>query len=108
PPRVLQPVRLNFRLTAENHNEKCDPSLDPICGWLFYNPLDRALVLCDRCGELMGHLVITKDDKGRRVAWEAGAGGVELDKITNPSLNKFATSFIQKTPVPTPKLVELL
>jgi len=111
PPRVLQPVRLNFRFAAEaesDRNEKCDPSLDPICGWLFYNPLDRALVLCDRCGELMGHLVITKDDQGRRVHWEAGAGGVELEKITNPSLNAFATSFIQTTPVPKPKLVELL
>lgn len=111
PPRVLQPVRLNFRFTAEaeaSRNEKCDPSLDPICGWLFFNPLDRALVLCDRCGELMGHLVITKDDQGRRVRWEAGASGVALDKITNPSLNAFAKSLIQTTPVPKPKLVELL
>jgi hypothetical protein len=56
----------------------------------------------------MGHLVIIKDDKGRRVSWEAGAGGVELEKITNPSLSAFVTSFIQKTPVPKPKLVELL
>ena len=111
PPRVLQPVRLNFRFTAEaeaQRNEKCDPSLDPICGWLFFNPLDRALVLADRCGELMGHLVITKDDQGRRVRWEAGAGGVPLDKITNPSLSAFAKSLIQTTPAPKPKLVELL
>lgn len=108
PPRVLQPVRLNFRFTGEDENKKCDPALDPICGWLFFNPLDRALVLCDRCGELMGHLVITKDAKGRRVSWEAGAGGVPIDKITNPSLKKFAESFIQTTSVPEPKLVELL
>jgi hypothetical protein len=111
PPRVLQPVRLNFRFTAEaeeNRKEKCDASLDPICGWLFFNPLDRALVLCDRCGELMGHLVITKDDQGRRVRWDAGAGGVALDKITNPSLKAFAQSLIQTTPISKPKLVELL
>jgi hypothetical protein len=31
-----------------------------------------------------------------------------LDKITNPSLNKFAKSLIQTTPVPKPRLVELL
>jgi hypothetical protein len=91
-----------------NRKEKCDPSLDPLCGWLFYNSLDRALVLCDRCGDLMGHLVITKDDQGRRVHWQPGAGGVELDKISNPSLNKFAKSLIQTTRVPAPKLVELL
>src|SRR6185503_9678333 len=111
PPRVLQPVRLNFRFTAEaeaNRKEKCDPSIDPLCGWLFFNPLDRALVLCDRCGDLMGHLVITKDDQGRRVIWEAGAGGIALDKIANPGLNKFAKSLIQTSPVAKPKLVELL
>ncbi len=111
PPRVLQPVRLNFRFTGEaepNSNKKCDPSLDPICGWVFFNPLDRALVLCNRCGELMGHLVIIKDDQGRRVRWEAGTGAVELNKITNTSLKKFAESFIQTTSVPKPKLVELL
>ncbi|HEX6716020.1 MAG TPA: hypothetical protein VF088_02850 [Pyrinomonadaceae bacterium] len=114
PPRVLQPVRLNFRFAAEaeaNNPRKCDPSLDPICGWLFFNPLDRALVLCDRCGELMGHLVISKDATGRRVAWnggDPGAGGVALDKIPNDSLKAFAKSFIQTTPVSNPKLVELL
>jgi len=111
PPRVLQPVRLNFRFSSEaetNRNKNCDPSLDPICGWLFFNPLDRALVLCDRCGDLMGHLIITKNDQGRRVRWEAGAGGVALDKITNPGLKAFVQSLIQETPVPSPKLVELL
>ena len=114
PPRVLQPVRLNFRFTPdaeEKIKRECDPSLDPICGWLFFNPLDRALVLCDRCGELMGHLVISKNDSGRRVKWnggEPGAGGVAIEKITNPSLKRFATSFIQTTPVSNPKLVELL
>ncbi len=111
PPRVLQPARLNFRFIAEpdfKRNENCDPSLDPICGWLFFNPLDRALVLCDRCGDLMGHLVITKDNQGRRVTWEAGAGGVALDKITSKSLKAFATSLLQTTPVAKPKLVELL
>jgi hypothetical protein len=110
PPRVLQPVRLNFRFTAEadGGTNKCDPALDPICGWLFFNPLDQALVLCDRCGELMGHLPIIKDDRGRRVIWDPGAGGVPLDKITNDSLKKFAESLIQTTPVPNPRMLELL
>src|ERR1043165_2966933 len=111
PPRVLQPVRLNFRFTpdpADKNVKQGDPALMPICGWLFFNRLDQALVLCDRHGDLMGHLVINKDDRGRRISWDAGAGGVALDKITNPSLQAFATSFIQTTPIDNPKLLELL
>lgn len=111
PPRVLQPVRLNFRFTPDADEKiikKGDPALEPICGWLFFNRLDQALVLCDRHGDLMGHLVITKDNSGRRISWEAGAGGIALDKITNPSLQAFAKSFIQTTPIENPKLLELL
>ncbi len=111
PPRVLQPVRLNFRFTPDPDDKNVkqgDPALKPICGWLFFNRLDQALVLCDRHGDLMGHLVITKDDRGRCVSWDPGAGGVALDKITNPSLQSFAKSFIQTTPIENPKLVELL
>ena len=111
PPRVLQPVRLNFRFTPDAGDQNVkqgDPALHPICGWLFFNRLDQALVLCDRHGDLMGHLVIIKDNAGRRISWEAGAGGVALEKITNPSLQAFAKSFIQTTPSENPKLLELL
>ena len=110
PPRVLQPARLNFRFTAEpdGATNKCDPALDPICGWLFFNPLDQALVLCDRCGDLMGHLPIIKDERGRRVIWDPSAGGVPLEKFTNTSLREFAKSLIQNTPVANPRLLELL
>ena len=111
PPRVLQPVRLNFRFTPdpEDKNPKQgDPALQPICGWLFFNRLDQALVLCDRHGDLMGHLVITKDARGRTIGWDGGAGGVAIEKITNPSLQAFAKSFIQTTPIENPKLLELL
>ncbi|HKU72334.1 MAG TPA: hypothetical protein VJR02_00305 [Pyrinomonadaceae bacterium] len=111
PPRVLQPIRLNFRFTPDPEDKNLkqgDPALQPICGWLFFNRLDQALVLCDRHGDLMGHLKITKDDRGRCVSWDASAGGVALDKITNPSLQTFAKSFIQTTPIENPKLLELL
>ena len=112
PPRVLQPVRLNFRFTAttEGRNEitNNEPALSSICGWIFYNPLDQALVLCDRKGELMGHLVIVKDTDGLRIKWVAGAGGVAIDNLTNSTLKAFAESLVQKTPVAKPRLVELL
>ncbi len=110
PPRVLQPVRLNFRFTpaSEGSNENSEPALNSIFGWIFHNPLDQALVLCDRNGELLGHLAIVKAGNGFRITWEAGAGGVALNNISNPGLKAFAESLIQSTPIPKPKLLELL
>jgi len=108
PPRVLQPVRLNFRFTAGPDEERSDPALRPICGWIFYNPLDQALVLCNRNGQLIGHLVIVKDQRGIRINWEAGAGGVAINKIPNSNLKQFAESFVETIPSAKPRLLDLL
>ncbi|HEY0762422.1 MAG TPA: hypothetical protein VGD61_08585 [Pyrinomonadaceae bacterium] len=112
PPRVLQPTRLNFRFTTASDTSSeaanSEPALSSICGWLFYNPLDQALVLCDRKGELMGHLVIVKDQRGLRISWEAGAGGVAIGNVRNPTLKAFASSLIETTPASRPRLLELL
>src|SRR6185503_11091198 len=90
PPRVLQPMRLNFRFADMSDSANEDPALSAICGWIFYNSLDQALVLCDRVGELMGHLAIVKDQGGTRVKWEFAAGGVPLNSIRNQPLQAFA------------------
>lgn len=110
PPRILQPVRLNFRFNGalDPGEEYAEPALRPICGWMFYNPLDQALVLCDRNGQLMGHLAIVKDELGTRINWEAGAGGVAIRKITNSTLKNFAESLEEKTPSSKPRLLDLL
>ena len=109
PPRVLQPVRLNFRFTAATGDTtNNEPALSSICGWIFYNPLDHALVLCDHKGELMGHLVIVKEGPGFRISWEAGAGGVAIDQVANPILKAFAKSLVQSTNTSKPRMVELL
>src|SRR6201988_1955718 len=112
PPRVLQPARLNFRFSAASESSSepanSEPALNSICGCLFYNPLDQALVLCDRKGELMGHLVIVKDQRGLRINWEAGAGGVAISNVVNPTLKVFAESLIETTPISRPRLLELL
>src|SRR5262249_4712125 len=108
PPRVLQPIRLSFRFAAMADSANEDPALSPICGWVFYNSLDQALVLCDRVGELMGHLAIVKDQRGMRVNWKTDAGGVALNNIPNQPLQAFAKSLEQNTHTAKPKLVELL
>lgn len=108
PPRILQPARLNFRFTAaDDVAPDSDPALSSICGWLRFNHLDRALVLCDRQGDLVGELAITKEADKYRISWEPGAGGVALDKIKNQTLQAFARSLIE-TGVSSPRLLELL
>lgn len=107
PPRLLQPARLNFRFAAaDDVSDDSDPALRSICGWLFFNPLDQALVLCDRSGDLMGELVIIKKQNDFSINWEPGAGGVPLEKIPNDSLKAFAKSFIETAAKP--KLLDLL
>ena len=106
PPRVLQPARLNFRFTAAEDANDSDPALSAICGWIFYNPFDQALVLCDRDGQLAGHLAIVKQQNGFRINWDVGVGGVALDKVRNASLKAFAQSLIETSAKP--RLLELL
>ena len=108
PPRILQPTRLNFRFESNSESANSEPALSSICGWIFYNPLDQALVLCDRKGELMGHLVIVRDQRGLRINWEAGAGGVALNGVANQTLKSFAEALVETTPTSKPRLLELL
>jgi hypothetical protein len=108
PPRVLQPARLNFRFTpaAGSSSETTNHEFNSICGWIFYNSLDKALVLCNRKGELMGHLVILKDPM--RIEWQASAGGVGISDVSNSTLKAFAESLIEPAPSSSPRLLELL
>lgn len=107
PPRVLQPTRLNFRfVAADNVADESDPALRAICGWIFFNPLDQSLVVCDRSGNLAGELAINKDQGNFNITWEPGAGGVPLEKIPNDSLKNFAKSLIETSA--NPRLLDLL
>lgn len=111
PPRIIQPARLNFRFTAAENSlaeSDSDPALSPLCGWIFYNALDRALVLCDKDGRLSGELVITTEQTEFRVDWDPGARGVALDRIRNSSLHAFAKSLVETIRSPKPRLLDLL
>lgn len=112
PPRVVQPARLNFRFT-ETKDEGPDVSesnaaLDPVCGWIFYNALDRALALCDRHGRISGELVFVEESGRFLVEWEGAPGFADIDSIRNPELRAFAKSFIETTRTEKPRLQELL
>jgi hypothetical protein len=111
PPRVVQPVRLNFRFTAADNaliESSLDPALNSICGWIFYNPLDQALMLCDKDGQLAGELVISEEQGRFRVDWHAGAEGVALDKISNTSFKSFAQRLVEPVLTANPRIHDLL
>jgi hypothetical protein len=112
PPRVVQPARLDFRFTKTKDEGpdavEADAALAPVCGWVFYNALDRALALCDRRGRLAGELVVVEEDKQYLVRWEGAPGVDDIDAIRNPELREFARALEQKTRTPSPKLHELL
>lgn len=113
PPRVVQPARLNFRFneTADEgpDADKADPALAPVCGWIFYNPLDRALALCDRRGRFRGELVVVEEEQGRYlVRWEAAPGGGRLERLPNDELRDFAAALEEPTPTKSPRLHALL
>jgi hypothetical protein len=112
PPRVLQPARVNFRFTSAGNNAleaDSNPTLSSICGWMFYNPLDQALVLCEPNGRLAGELAIIKEQQNRwRVEWQSTESGRKLAHIGNDSLRTFAEALEEKTATPTPKLLDLL
>ncbi len=111
PPRIVQPVRLNFRFTAAENlsvESDSDPALSPICGWVIYNPLDQALVFCDRDGQLAGELVIYEEQGRFRIDWHAGADGVPLSEVRNSALKSFAQSLVEPALTAHPRLYDLL
>ena len=82
PPRIQQPTRLNFRFSAAadpNVEGINDPTDQPIAGWVFYHHLDRALVLADPKGRLLGEIALIDDNTANgQIYWESfvtpGAG----------------------------------
>ena len=110
PPRVIQPTRLNFRFAAADNKtiDESDPALTAICGWMFYNPLDQALVLCERNGRLAGELALIKEQQNLwRVNWKSVESGRKLTDIANEGLRKFAES-LEENGTKNPKLLDLL
>ncbi|NQZ12359.1 MAG: hypothetical protein HRT35_34835, partial [Algicola sp.] len=85
PPRVLQPLRLQFRWTehlerAATANTK---SNTPICGWVCYNLFDESLVCYDTAANVLGQ--INSDGE-----WTSQQGQLQsLDGVTNASFKTF-------------------
>jgi hypothetical protein len=112
PPRVVQPARLDFRFSDASDLgadvSETEAALGPVCGWVFYNPLDRGLALCDRMGRLAGELVLVEERGRFLVRWEGAPGFDRLDAIRNEELREFARALEESTPTQRPRLRALL
>ena len=95
PPRFTQPARLFFRwLAAGNDLDEMtsDPATSPVCGWVLFNHLDRALMLYDAGGVALGSLNLVGP------LWQGAPGNADTFGKTieqafagrNPHLAKFA------------------
>jgi hypothetical protein len=112
PPRVVQPARLDFRFNDASDLgpdvSEAEAALGPVCGWVFYNPLDRGLALCDRMGRLAGELVLVEERGRFLVRWEGAPGFERLDEIRNAELRGFARALEETKPAERPRLRALL
>ena len=90
-PRIIQPLRLHFRLLdavapTNDRESGSHESSGPICGWLITNKLNRTLVCFDNRGNALGEFV-------PKQGWQPAPGktGVqEPMRIPNPHLNRMA------------------
>ncbi len=105
PPRLMQDARLLFRLvdaSTENSNNEIiyDPTLNPVCGWILPNHLDKGLTVYDAEGNLLGEILEVGGSQDRRLRWFPTPGqtafvGTPLnEQITNPNLYNFVSSLI--------------
>ena len=137
PPRLAQPARLNFRFVAASQapvESGSDPDSSPICGWVFYNPQDEALAVCDPAGRLLGELALGHHPTGgSTVRWEPNLAVKKTDTGASPTdpaadfagmlsgpslptrngaaladLAAFARGLIQETPANPSRLEQLL
>jgi hypothetical protein len=96
PPRVVQPLRLNFRwLAADSPDQEMNqhPATSPICGWVLANHLDSSLMIYDQAGTALGALTLDPDQP-----WQPAPGGAPtpLEAIASPYLRQALQSLVRR------------
>lgn len=97
-PRIIQPVRLNFRwLDAQTDEEEMtlQPVTSPVCGWMLPNHLDASLFFYNQAGEALGYI----DAKAR---WQPAPGSdsaiYQVEKIENEHLLRVVNYLLLQGP----------
>ncbi|QJB31515.1 hypothetical protein HF329_09435 [Chitinophaga oryzae] len=105
PPRVLQPSRLNMLLA--DYRDKSNvlgitSDVNPICGWVVVNHVDKSLLLFFPDGSNAGEILLLADTNGMHIQWTPPPNNnlVSLKDVGTRSkqLGAFATALIAKTP----------
>jgi hypothetical protein len=92
-PRVVQPARLNFDFLSASDDKKIlgqSADVNPVCGWIIPNHLDRGLNVYDADGVGLGELITLVDINGvHKLDWlptPISAGAI-TDPATIPDLH---------------------
>jgi hypothetical protein len=102
PPRIVQPARINFRWLSGNSHHIYDeasshPSLNPICGWILPDRIDKTLKIYNTEGHSLGELEIHQAGNNR---WRSAPGSEfavqSVNDIPNPHLNR-VVSYLNAT-----------
>jgi hypothetical protein len=74
-PKLLQSARLNFNFVSSTDDTKSinlDDGVNPICGWILPNHLDRGLSVYGPDGVYIGEMLISVNQNGKKeVIWDA-------------------------------------
>jgi hypothetical protein len=106
PPRIVQPVRLQFRwLSAENNHEtNSHQATSPICGWLICNKFDNTIMFYNASGKALGYF--TKDGWNEAIASDEAIP--VHSNIKNEQLKKIAAYINNLISVNKPLLTQFI
>ncbi|MCE7996838.1 MAG: hypothetical protein HEP71_33060 [Roseivirga sp.] len=95
PPRLLQPARLNLEMVDQKDNSKVlglDADVNPVCGWVIPNHIDKSLLIFGPTGTNLGELQLTDPSaaSGATVTW--------LPPIDNNTVTSIATDITPNDP----------
>lgn len=89
PPRIAQPLRLNFRWLAADSAEvemNEHPATTPVTGWILANHLDGSLMVYDAGGLAVGSLTPSPEEP-----WQPAPGAdrrIAIEDIASPALRR--------------------
>ena len=92
-PRVVQPARLNFDFLSSTDDAKIlgqSAAVNPVCGWIIPNHLDRGLNVYDADGLGLGELIsLAQTDGTHKLDWLATplSEGAVTDPASIPDLH---------------------
>ncbi|WP_299718063.1 hypothetical protein [uncultured Tateyamaria sp.] len=103
-PRVVQPARLNFDFLSASDDSKIlgqTADVNPVCGWIIPNHLDRALNIYDADGIALGELIELANTTGTaQLGWlpAPNSTGAVTDpgQITNSHLGGFVQGLLAR------------